>query len=301
MKGVVTTAEAEALNRLYQTGISSYEVGRRLGRSYKTVTNSVLRCGGKLRNNSDCQKKWKLNEDYFKDIDSPTKAYILGFIYADGNIYKNRFKMSLWETDKYFLELFAKEIGFDGELYCEKSKMATRQNMWSLTIYSRVFANHLRNKGVIDNKVNVLTWPEWLNQKYWRYFIHGLLDGDGSVTANRGRTLTPSVNFAGSKALVRRITDIIKIETGQDGHYHSRPNRHGGLLFFTSSRALSVLNYLYQEAVPFFLKRKLLKYKDLLSELNSRFDHKSKNTQIEIVKGLQIISKHEQTPYFTSH
>lgn len=28
--------------------------------------------------------KYTINENYFKEIDSPEKAYILGFLYADG-------------------------------------------------------------------------------------------------------------------------------------------------------------------------------------------------------------------------
>src|SRR6516165_8390669 len=54
-------------------------------------------------------------EDYFKQIDSEYKAYILGFIYADGSIYQppgNRqlnFRIGIQEEDGYILEKLSKE------------------------------------------------------------------------------------------------------------------------------------------------------------------------------------------------
>ena len=266
----IAAQEAKEMADLYATGVSSYEVAKRFGRSYKSVTNCVLRTGGKLRNNSECQKKLRVDEDYFKHIDTPTKAYLLGFIYADGNVFKNRFKISLWETDKYFLELFAKEIEFDGKLYCEKSKISTRQNMWSLTVYGRVFVNHLRDKGVIDNKVNILTWPEWMPKNLRRYFIHGLMDGDGSITHSKANGKTyPTVGFAGAKALIRRLKSIIKEDTGIDGSYFDRAERNGGRLHFSSTKALRLAQYLYANTAPFFLIRKREKYVTYLKQWNA--------------------------------
>lgn len=278
---------------MYQSGLSSYEVGRKCGRSYKSVTNAVLRCGGLLRDNSHCQKRWTIKEDYFEHIDTPLKAYLLGFIYADGNVYKNRFKMSLWETDKYFLELFAKEIGYDGPLYCERTKIATRQNMWSLTIYSRIFANHLRNKGVIDNKVNVLTYPEWLDDKYHRYFIHGLFDGDGCITSARNPNLSIVTNIAGAKELTRVLMDVIEQETGLKGYYLAKEGKNGGRVNYTCTKAIKFLNYLYENCTTLFLKRKFSRYKDLINEMNDRIVHKSLHTQLEVIRALKIISSHE--------
>lgn len=41
------------------------------------------------RINSDALRKYTVDEGYFENIDTPDKAYILGFLLGDGNIEKN--------------------------------------------------------------------------------------------------------------------------------------------------------------------------------------------------------------------
>ena len=35
------------------------------------------------------KRKYKFNENFFNEINTPEKAYALGFWYADGNVYIN--------------------------------------------------------------------------------------------------------------------------------------------------------------------------------------------------------------------
>ena len=60
-------------------------------------------------------RKYNVNDNYFDVIDNQNKAYILGFLYADGCNYKNGyFKIDLQEEDKNMLEVFKKELNFEG-------------------------------------------------------------------------------------------------------------------------------------------------------------------------------------------
>ena len=60
-----------------------------------------------------------LNEHYFQEIDTEAKAYFLGFILTDGNIFKEsgssnrQSSISITQSckDKYILEKFLKEVG----------------------------------------------------------------------------------------------------------------------------------------------------------------------------------------------
>lgn len=54
--------------------------------------------------------KLSLDVDYFKIIDSPKKAYWLGFICADGCIYKNGGKLTLMVKDKEICDKFKSDI-----------------------------------------------------------------------------------------------------------------------------------------------------------------------------------------------
>ena len=52
-----------------------------------------------------------LNIDYFKEINSPDKAYWLGYICADGCIKKSNNKVSLVSKDLEVIEGFKEAIG----------------------------------------------------------------------------------------------------------------------------------------------------------------------------------------------
>jgi len=55
---------------------------------------------------SQAQRKYSLNENYFDEIDTSNKAYILGFLYADGynNRINNTVVLSLFKQDREILE-----------------------------------------------------------------------------------------------------------------------------------------------------------------------------------------------------
>lgn len=47
---------------------------------------------------------YKINENYFEKIDSENKAYWIGFISADGNVYKNKLSIELNNKDDELLK-----------------------------------------------------------------------------------------------------------------------------------------------------------------------------------------------------
>ena len=64
-------------------------------------------------------RQYKLNVNYFNKIDSHEKAYVLGFLYADGsntsNYDKNRYCITivLKESDSQILYDIKNEIGYE--------------------------------------------------------------------------------------------------------------------------------------------------------------------------------------------
>lgn len=50
-------------------------------------------------------RKFNLNENYFKKIDSNNKACVLGFIYADGSVNKNYLSIKLSKKMSKFWSL----------------------------------------------------------------------------------------------------------------------------------------------------------------------------------------------------
>lgn len=134
------------------------------------------------------KRKYKLNETYFDEIDTQTKAYILGFFYADGSnsISKSTISMSLQEDDKDILERIRHEVESEKPLeYIDYSYKNlndyTYKNQYRLLFFSSHMSESLSDKGMVQNKSLVLEFPEWLDDKLISHFIRGYFDGDGCV------------------------------------------------------------------------------------------------------------------------
>ena len=128
-------------------------------------------------------KVYQMNENYFSEINSHEKAYILGFIYADGNIINNL------EKTKYCLSIAQKGERKD---VLEKIVKALNSNIpikeyvpnvFSITLCSKQITNYLTKLGAIPNKSLVLQFPteDIVPKKYMSSFILGCFDGDGCV------------------------------------------------------------------------------------------------------------------------
>ena len=67
------------------------------------------------------KSRYLLNERYFENIDTGSKAYWLGFIAADGCVVNKKGKRLLYielsKKDKCHLENFKKEVEYEGPIY----------------------------------------------------------------------------------------------------------------------------------------------------------------------------------------
>jgi len=123
-----------------------------------------------------------INESYFRVIDSEEKAYWIGFIAADGNIYKPKniasyqISIDLAEKDIDHLRKFKYAISSTSKLYYRKDRKT-----WSIIFKSRVMWENLRDHGIIENKSKVLEMPNGIPILLERHFWRGLTDGDGSI------------------------------------------------------------------------------------------------------------------------
>ena len=80
---VFTDDEKMQMCDMYLSGVSTVKIGNIFNCDHKTVAR-VLEQYNIDRTGVGLRQYW-LNEHYFDDIDTPNKAYILGFFYADGS------------------------------------------------------------------------------------------------------------------------------------------------------------------------------------------------------------------------
>ena len=123
----------------------------------------------------------EVKEDYFTNIDTERKAYFLGFIFADGCIYKNQLSLEIHVRDKDLLETFKKELSLNSKISIRKRE---NSETCCIRVSSPQIANDLEKYGIIRNKTYQTTHLPKIKESVLPHFIRGLIDGDGNFYIN---------------------------------------------------------------------------------------------------------------------
>ena len=124
------------------------------------------------------------NKEYFLNINSPTKAYWLGFLYADGyTTHDDRWGLELKYEDKYHIEHLLSDIEYSGT---PKERTRNGNKSCSFLIKNKTMTDSLIKLGVVPNKTDILKFPseKILCKDYYSDFIRGFFDGDGCISYN---------------------------------------------------------------------------------------------------------------------
>lgn len=134
-------------------------------------------------------RKYALNEYFFENINSQEKAYWLGFIAADGCIYKTGgavkpkvLSFNLNERDKGHLEKFLKSIDSSAQIKIQEGRGFGQGTLIAhLEINSTKMCEDLQKHGILERKSLILQ-PPTITSKYYNAWIRGYIDGDGSIS-----------------------------------------------------------------------------------------------------------------------
>lgn len=164
------------------------------------------------------KRVYKVNEKFFKHIDTEEKAYIFGFICADGHIEKDRLKITVSIKDKDILEKIRynlqsnhpiKEIQRTNPYDKTERRFLT---LVELMIGSVELVKPLFNMGLTTNKTYTLNGnilkhiPKYLI----RDFLRGYFDGDGNVFFGRkyNSGYKYNINICGNKDFLLKSFQI---------------------------------------------------------------------------------------------
>ena len=210
------------------------------------------------------------NVHYFDIIDSYAKAYILGFIAADGALVKaNSSSTSLTITIKYedkeILEFIKAEIGSEASLREINRESSFDNNKFirhiRYTNSNKELITGIMKWGIGDNKS--LSMGNILSKIPYDYrdaFIIGYFDGDGSVTVRNG--LYPNdrgclckdnslyIQIRGTESFFIGVCEHLNIDPSHIHKNDSIPN-----LTFASKKDTMRFYKCYKH-LPFYLKRK---------------------------------------------
>ena len=158
---------------------------------YNVCENSIIKLlkdsGVTVPKNSLPRCIYPCDQSYFDNVDTPEKAYFLGFIFGDGHndLKRTRVNISIQERDREILDYYTKIIQPQKPLYLLKHDRNLRQNEIIMVISGEKICKKLQEYGCQQNKTWHLDYPTFLAENLQQFFIKGMFDSDGCIHLNK--------------------------------------------------------------------------------------------------------------------
>lgn len=273
---IYNTERIEKIISLYNQNKTMKEISKIIKMKPENISQILKENNIKIRNNTEylsseqlaTTKKYYFDQDFFSEIDNELKAYWLGFLFADGNVYipkynegkskGGRVDIALKAEDDYHLYNFNTDI--NGNIPVTYRDIKLNGNTYKscrITANSIKMAYDLITHGCIPNKSLVLEFPKHLPQILLPHFIRGYIDGDGCVCFKLyDKSDSFSVSMLGTYNFLTYIKSIL-MENGIKS-YNIKPEKSEAFNLGISGRdnLVKLYNYLYKDASR-FLGRKI--------------------------------------------
>lgn len=199
--------DKDILTSLYAEHKSAKKVAEILNVNHKTVAVWMKKYQLETVGSQGARKN-HLNHNFFEEIDSEEKAYWLGFIMADGCVYRGsdanslRLQINLKGSDVDHLQKFQHAINSS---YKIQEKLVKTAPACILKVNSTKMCQDLIRLNVVPRKSLVAVMPE-IPANLEKHYIRGYFDGDGCLDLIRGRL---RARISGTKEMLTAIQMIL--------------------------------------------------------------------------------------------
>ena len=268
-----TSKEKEEIIQYYNKGNSQRACKNKFKVSIEILKKVFQEYNISIRNHSTSMIQYFQNNTYFKNIDSPDKAYFLGLLTADGWVFSTGnggFEISLQERDGYILELFKKYIEYTGTI---KNYLAThtKNPMKNFRINCKELYQDLAKYGVVPRKSHKTYFPD-IPEHLWSHFIRGVFDGDGCISLKNninGSLSHSKFNIIGNFTLIKEIQNILISKCQINKTKLSVPNKTTpnivSVVYGGNLNLIKIRDYLYKDCEDLYLIRKKEKFDSIVS------------------------------------
>lgn len=255
MKKLTREQELEIVKKYFEQHKNSTELSREYGFSPATICKVLKRNGCVARDRSNSNRKYAVIEDYFDNIDTQEKAYIMGLLYADGynDTSRNSVNLALKASDVQILEDITKIIQPDKPLQFVKVNKPNCEDQYRLVIANKHISQKIAEYGCVKAKTFLVEFPDWLSENLYSHFIRGYIDGDGWIGKK-------SLCIVGTENFLDRIAEICHSKFGFNTYKRKRDKHRNHNIFmldFSGRKKCSTfLTWIYQDAT-IYLERKM--------------------------------------------
>lgn len=256
--------------KLYKNGMSANDIAKKYNMDDTTVWRAIQGAGVETRSAGLAHRKYFVkNNSAFDQIDTFEKAYWLGFLMADGNLYKatkgaeTSLQVNLGKVDIGHIEKLKVFLDTDAPIH-----MVEKTNAACFSVSSESLANGLIKWGCIPKKSLVLQFPN-IPGEFYAPFVLGYFDGDGSVfqvskTANKYGI---RVNFCSGSCDFMERMQIILLNAARISTTPLQKRKNSNIYLFNIERKADVrkiYEWFYSGATV-YLDRKKKKFDELIN------------------------------------
>ena len=214
-----------------------------------------------------------MKEHFFQEINEEAKAYFLGLLISDGNVFKDNtgrqasISITLDLKDEYMLEKF-KEV-----LQANTSVGHDGRGCGQIAVRSNIMAEDLAKYGVVPRK-SYNTYLPLISKEMMPHLIRGIFDGDGSIMAkpnpsNDGHNrFLHSISFCGTHQLMEDISNYILENLGIKTAVYDYKDRSLSELKIQNIDNIAKFGYWIYRNSTIFLNRKKDIFNDFLKHYN---------------------------------
>lgn len=196
------------------------------------------------------KRKYEIDDSYFNNIDTHEKAYILGYIYSDGNVDDYSLNFTISNNDIELLIFLKKELN-------STHPIKIKDKYCRIRIGSKKIAKDLNRLGVPHNKNNSLSLPK-IDKELYPSFLLGFFDGDGHINDKESY-----ISISGGEQILMQMKEHFNTILDLNMYFryrYSEENKNSCSIEIKGSVKLNCLyDYLYTKS-ELGLKRKKEKF-----------------------------------------
>ena len=265
--------DIQEMIKLYNEGKSLNFIANKYNTYGAKIKSILIRNGVRIRTRAEQNKitnqsrNLKVNHQYFDNIDSNEKAWLLGFLAADGNVAsdRNRIKIGLSSIDKEILEKIKTMLESERKIinYETNNGFYVSELSWSSENQKKQLAKY----GIVPNKTyKEMHLPNFDLEKQLS-FILGYFDGDGCFKDD-GSTCRFEICSYRPEILEDFAQVLNNFCNSNKKVYQDKSRKKYYTLTYSTKDAKKILNKLYS-LNKVYLLRKYKKYKEW-SERNNK-------------------------------
>ena len=268
MKKSFNEQELENIINRYNQGESLHKISKTTGADWHWLERQFQ------QRNIEIRRQMRLRTDYFDEINSPNKAYILGFIYADGcnEIDEERkrycLSISVEKTDIDVLQQIQNELNHTKNLTLKTNNHGTEY--YTLSLCSKKLCYKLKELGVVPKKSLVKQFPTYIPNELIPHFIRGYFDGNGSLIIQKrseGDCYKPSVSatITSTEDMCLHFSSIVQQKCNVTTHVYdickegACKDKIKSFRVIGNNQTKQFLDYIYKDA-DLKMNRKYQKY-----------------------------------------